>query len=271
MRSLMRTAIGGSALFRCFALVPSRSARSPRNLFSSIGGSEVQDALHAVTEKIGAGVETRESNEPCQLVVVSKTKPVESLMEAFEGGARRFGENYIQEILEKAPQMPQEVKWHFIGHIQSNKAKKLVQGVPNLAVIETVDSLKLAKKLDAAACEAGKVLDIYLQVDTSGEDSKFGVAPGSTASLAVQISEVCPDLRVAGLMTIGAPGDSSCFDKLVACRADAAAALGKEPASLALSMGMSGDFEIAIAKGATSVRVGSSIFGARAYIGSKAP
>ena len=177
----------------------------------------------------------------------------------------------MQELIEKAPQMPDDVEWHFIGHLQSNKAKKLVEAVPNLAVVETVDSLKLAKKLDAGVVDsgvAGRVLEIFLQVNTSGESSKSGLPwPGAEAAeLAAAVASECPSLRVAGVMTIGAPGDLTCFDQLVACRVAVAKAIGvAEPSTLALSMGMSSDFEEAIARGATSVRVGSDIFGARSY------
>jgi len=249
------------------------------------GGPSVKAALSEVTARVEAAALARSSSsssgkaedEAVQLVVVSKTKPIELLQEAYAAGARQFGENYIQELIEKAPALPEDIRWHFIGHLQSNKAKKLVEEVPNLAVVETVDSFKLAAKLNAAVEKAGdeawpadKTLGIYLQVNTSGEESKSGVSPGDVADLAVQVSQTCPRLSVAGVMTIGAPGDASCFDRLVACRAAVADALAVPPPRLALSMGMSGDFEEAIARGATSVRVGSSILGVRAYTGSKA-
>ena len=215
------------------------------------------------------------SRQGCDLVAVSKTKPVELLQAAYDCGQRKFGENYAQELLEKAPQMPPDTRWHFIGHLQSNKAQKLVEAVPNLEVVETVDSLKLAKKLDAGCSKArgGKdnqeedqqrLLTIYIQVKTS-EETKFGVSCADAPALAKEIEAQCPSLRVGGVMTIGAPGDSSCFDRLVECRAGVATALGVPENRLTLSMGMSGDFEEAIGRGATSVRVGSSIFGARYY------
>ena len=170
--------------------------------------------------------------------------------------------------------MPNDVAWHFIGPLQSNKAAPLVKavGLDKLACIETVSSMKLASKLNRAADawneESGekKLLSIYIQVNTSGEDSKSGVNPGSKMiELIKQISDECPLLSIDGLMTIGSPGDYSCFDILVNCRDEAAAALGKDPKELELSMGMSGDFEAAIARGATNVRVGSTIFGDRDY------
>jgi pyridoxal phosphate enzyme (YggS family) len=176
--------------------------------------------------------------------------------------------------MSKCTEMPDDVSWHFIGPLQSNKAGPLVKtvGLNKLACIETVSTLKLASKLNRAAElwneEAGeqKKLGIYIQVNTSGEESKSGVNPGSeVGELIKQISDECPLLSIDGLMTIGLPGDYSCFDTLVKCREEAAVALNKDPNELELSMGMSGDFEIAIAKGATNVRVGSTIFGDRDY------
>lgn len=174
----------------------------------------------------------------------------------------------------KSKEMPDDVAWHFIGPLQSNKAAPLVKtvGLDKLACVETVSTLKLAAKLNRAVetlneeAEGAKKLGIYVQVNTSGEESKSGVSPGGEVEdLVKRISEECPWLSVDGLMTIGAPGDHSCFDALGKCRDEVAAVLDKDPKDLELSMGMSGDFEVAIARGATSVRVGSTIFGARDY------
>ena len=170
--------------------------------------------------------------------------------------------------------MPDDVSWHFIGPLQSNKAAPLVRavGLGKLACIETVSTIKLAAKLNRVveamteAIEEKTKLGIYIQVNTSGEDSKSGVSPGvEVADLVRKISEECSWLSIDGLMTIGAPGDDSCFDTLRLCRNEVAIVLDLDPNDLELSMGMSGDFEVAIAKGATSVRVGSTIFGDRDY------
>jgi len=174
----------------------------------------------------------------------------------------------------KAKDMPDDVSWHFIGPLQSNKAAPLVKtvGLDKLACIETVSTLKLATKLNRAVetlnedAEEKKKLGIYIQVNTSGEESKSGVSPnGEVADLVKKISEECSSLSINGLMTIGAPGDSSCFDTLAQCREEVSSILNIDSNDLELSMGMSGDFEVAIAKGATSVRVGSTIFGERDY------
>ena len=176
--------------------------------------------------------------------------------------------------MSKSKEMPDDVSWHFIGPLQSNKAASLVKtvGLDKLACIETISTLKLASKLNRAVetlnegTDEKKKLGIYIQVNTSGEESKSGVSPGSEVSdLVKQISKECPFLSIDGLMTIGAPGDYSCFDTLSSCRNEVATILDKDASDLELSMGMSGDFEVAIAKGATSVRVGSTIFGQRDY------
>lgn len=209
-----------------------------------------------------------------RLVAVSKTKPLELLQAAYESGQRHFGENYAQELMAKSKEMPDDVSWHFIGPLQSNKAAPLVKtvGLDKLACVETVSTLKLATKLNRAAeslndgADEKKKLGVYIQVNTSGEESKSGVSPGAEAAdLAERISEECPWISIDGLMTIGAPGDHSCFDALARCREEVAEALGRESNEMELSMGMSGDFEVAISKGATSVRVGSTIFGERDY------
>ena len=212
-----------------------------------------------------------------RLVAVSKTKPVEFLQAAYDHGQRYFGENYAQELMTKANVLPDDVRWHFIGPLQSNKAAPLVKsvGLNKLACIETVSTIKLAEKLNRAVEmlnednvdeEKKKKLGIYIQVNTSGEESKSGVSPGSdVAELVTKISEECPWLSIDGLMTIGAPGDDSCFDTLRLCRDEVASVLDRDLNTLELSMGMSGDFEVAIKKGATSIRVGSTIFGDRDY------
>lgn len=198
-------------------------------------------------------------------------------MEAYNAGQRYFGENYVQELCGKAPVLPNDIQWHFIGPLQSNKAGLLVKtvGLDQLHCVETVSTLKLAKKLDKAVMDIkedkdewkDQQLNIYLQVNTSGEASKSGLTPGDEVlTCARSIRDECPHLKISGLMTIGAPGDMSCFDTLVECREQLAKDIGLNDVNqLDLSMGMSGDFEVAIEKGATNVRVGSTIFGARDY------
>ena len=162
--------------------------------------------------------------------------------------ATLFPHLFPQELVDKAPALPPDVAWHFIGHLQSNKVKVLLEGVPSLAMVETVDSEKLASRLDAAvAALARPPLAVMVQVNTSGEESKYGLDPGeAVVCLARHVAEQCPHLRLAGLMTIGMPDYSSRpenFTCLADCRRQVAAALGLQEGELELSMGMSGDFE----------------------------
>mmetsp|Transcript_24347 Transcript_24347/g.39790 ORF Transcript_24347/g.39790 Transcript_24347/m.39790 type:complete len:297 (+) Transcript_24347:26-916(+) len=207
--------------------------------------------------------------EDVRLVAVSKTKPLALLKQAYASGQRVFGESYAQELVEKAKEMDEDnVQWHFIGGLQSNKANMLVKGVVPFGklVIETVATAKVANKLnDAMADFEEKKLAVMVQVNTSGEEAKSGVTPDEAIQLCQHIITDCPRLDLMGLMTIGAIGDISNFETLSKCRDSVAEALGMDPKSLELSMGMSGDFEEAIKYGATNVRVGSTIFGERDY------
>ena len=246
---------------------------SPRACAAAM--SSVADNLATIRLRVEAAAKAAGFDPPPRLVAVSKTKPAEALQEAYDAGQRHFGENYVHEVLEKAPLLPKDIQWHFIGHLQSNKAKPMVGQVPNLWMVEAVDSAKLADKLQAAAAAVleterkGQPLKVLVQVDTSGEDTKSGVTTEEALEIAQHILAHCPALSFAGIMTIGAPGDMSCFDKLVEARQTLASTLGLDARTLELSMGMSGDFEEAIARGSTNVRVGSSIFGERQYPAAK--
>jgi PLP dependent protein len=203
-----------------------------------------------------------------RLVAVSKTKPESYIQALYDVGHRHFGENYYQELVEKAANLPSDICWHFIGHLQSQKANQISQKVPNLYLLETVDTVKLANKLNNArsSMEGLPPLQIYIQINTSGEESKSGVLFNSDISPLIEhIKDNCPFLNIIGLMTIGETGNAECFQRLVECRETAAEVLGVAPGTLDLSMGMSGDFEEAIMAGSTSIRVGSTLFGARSY------
>lgn len=205
------------------------------------------------------------------LVAVSKTKPASDIMALYEAGFRHFGENYYQELSEKVEQLPADINWHFIGHLQSSKASKLVKDVPNLYSVHTVDTEKLAGKLNNAvgalddAKHGGRKLRVMIQVMTSEEDTKSGVTPMEAVDLVRYVQTQCAHLHFAGLMTIGAPGDLTCFDRLVACQELVAEQCGIPREAVQLSMGMSGDFEQAVQQGSNLVRVGSTIFGPRIY------
>lgn len=208
----------------------------------------------------------RRVNGRATLIAVSKTQSADAVRTLYALGQRDFGENYVQELSEKATAVAAscpEIRWHFIGHLQSNKAKQLLRDTPRLVAVQTVDSVKLARKL-AAACSGDEPLDVYVQVNTSGEPNKSGVPADDAAALGELLdcvrTECAPMLRLRGLMTIGERGDTAAdFELLRAVRAR----VQRDDESLGLSMGMSADFERAIELGSTVVRVGSSIFGAR--------
>jgi pyridoxal phosphate enzyme (YggS family) len=240
--------------------------RLPENLsvVTRIMSSGVKGALRLVRSKVEAAAEACSRPENVRLVAVSKLKPVAVLQEAFDAGARHFGENYVQELTAKAPDMSSDIKWHFIGALQSNKAKQLVKKVPNLFMVETVSGLKLANQLNKACVNCERTpLKVLVQVNTSNEESKSGIPIEECLPLVSHIREQCPGLEFAGLMTIGIAGDRDNFQTLVSCRDNLCSKLGLDANDLELSMGMSGDFELAIEMGSTNVRVGSTIFGAR--------
>ena len=201
-------------------------------------------------------------NPNATLVAVSKTKPIETLREAYDAGCRVFGENYVDEIVAKAPLLP-DAKFHMIGHLQSNKASK-VCAIPNLAMIETIDSDHLADKVNNS-WKGQNPLAVMIQINTSEEPQKNGIQAGeSLLHLAQHIINNCPHLQFNGLMTIEEIGESSRdFESLINARNQLAKELNRQPETIKLSMGMSADYELALKMGSDYVRVGSSIFGAR--------
>ncbi|KAH6572631.1 hypothetical protein BASA60_006517 [Batrachochytrium salamandrivorans] len=209
--------------------------------------------------------DSRHSNE-IRLVSVSKTKPVSDIAAAYDLGLRHFGEN-VQELVEKAAVLPSDIHWHFIGSIQTNKCKVLA-GISNLWAVESIDSIKKADAMNKACYERANALPVFLQVNTSGEESKSGLQESQCLEAAKHILDMCDKLKLMGLMCIGAPqnvkdGHNPDFDMLVRCKLEIESNLGLS--GLELSMGMSDDFESAISNGSTNVRIGSGIFGSRLY------
>ncbi|HVZ21374.1 MAG TPA: YggS family pyridoxal phosphate-dependent enzyme [Vicinamibacterales bacterium] len=228
--------------------------------------SSIADRLAAVRARIDAAARSA-GRDPSsvRLVAVSKTFPIDAVREAYAAGQREFGENRVQEALQKisgSADLP--IRWHLIGHLQTNKARK---AGPAFAVIQSVDSVELLEKLDAAAADAGKSPELLIQVDLAGEATKFGAPPSEVPRL-FEAAAACRAAAVVGLMTLPplaeSPEDARpWFRRLRALREGWQAA--GVPASMLreLSMGMSGDFEVAIQEGATIVRVGTAIFGSR--------
>lgn len=204
--------------------------------------------------------------QDCTLIAVSKTKPVEMLLEAYEAGCRDFGENKVQEILEKFDKMPCDTRWHMIGHLQTNKVKYIVDKV---CMIHSVDSVKLAREISKEAVKKNVYVDILLEVNVAEEATKYGFQAEELADAVTEIAKL-PGIQVKGLMTIAPfvddPEDNRIyFSQLKQLSVDISNKNIDNIDMNILSMGMTGDYLVAVSEGATYVRVGSGIFGNRIY------
>ena len=212
-----------------------------------------REAYHELRNKLVAEI---------TLVAVSKTKPVEDILALYSEGQRDFGENYVQELTEKQQQLPVDIRWHFIGHLQSNKVKYIISFVH---LIHGVDSLRLLKEIDRQAEKAGRVVDVLLQVHIAREETKYGFDAGELEQVMETVSGAADEwahVRIRGLMGM-------------ASNTEDAAAVSAEfrglkvlfdrwfPGGGILSMGMSGDYQLAVKEGSTMVRIGSLLFGKR--------
>lgn len=200
------------------------------------------------------------------LIAVSKTKPVKMLKEAYDAGARDFGENKVQELVSKYDELPLDIRWHLIGHLQTNKVKYIID---KAYMIHSVDSYKLAKEISKEALKHNLTMNILIEVNVAGEDSKFGVSLDECENLVRDIAKL-PGILVRGLMTVApfvqnAEENRDVFRKLRELSVDLKSKNIDNTNIDCLSMGMSGDYEVAIDEGATYVRVGTAIFGERNY------
>lgn len=226
--------------------------------------TSIAENLDRVRERIAAACEAcGRAPDDVELVAVSKKKPAEAIREALAAGQDLVGENRIQEVLAKQPELPGSLRWHLIGHLQSNKVKQALHC--RFDLIHSVDSAKLLRRLDAQAAEAGWTQSLLLQVNVSGEGAKYGISPDDLLPL-LEEANGCRNLDIQGLMTIPpltreAADASPHFAALRELRDRAAEETGF--ALYHLSMGMSRDLEYAIREGATLVRVGTDIFGER--------
>ena len=230
----------------------------------------VAENLKTIRERVDAACERAGRRpEEVALIAVSKTKPLSMLQEAYEAGARDFGENKVQEILEKYPEMPEDARFHMIGHLQTNKVKQVVG---KAVLIHSVDSLHLAEKIEQEAAKRDLTADILLEVNVAREESKFGLMLEEVIPLLEEVKNL-PHVRVRGLMTI-APNvenpeeNRKHFKKLYQLYVDIKRKNIDNGTMSVLSMGMTGDFEVAVEEGATMIRVGTGIFGSR-QIGEK--
>ncbi|NLC56302.1 MAG: YggS family pyridoxal phosphate-dependent enzyme [Armatimonadetes bacterium] len=221
---------------------------------------EVARNLQAVRERIArAASRAGRPAGDITLVVVTKTQPVERIAEAIAAGAQHIGENYVQEAREKHARIQTPVTWHLIGHLQSNKAG---QAAALFDVIHTLDSLQLAERVSRRAVAAGREIEVLVEVNIAGEPTKHGVSPGEAIPLLEAISGL-PGLRPAGLMGMAPFTDNPEDARPHFRRLRALWETIPAPCRRHLSMGMSGDFEVAVEEGATMVRVGTAIFGRR--------
>ena len=200
------------------------------------------------------------------LIAVSKTKPVEMLREAYDAGARVFGENKVQEIVDKYDHMPSDVKWHMIGHLQRNKVKYIVDKV---AMIHSVESFRLAETIEKEAAKKNVTVPILIEVNVAQEESKYGLKPEEVLPFIEEIADFS-HIQIKGLMTIApyvenAEENREIFRELKKLSVDIAAKNINNVTMSVLSMGMTGDYMVAVQEGATMVRVGTGIFGARNY------
>ncbi|ARK11573.1 YggS family pyridoxal phosphate-dependent enzyme [Fibrella sp. ES10-3-2-2] len=217
----------------------------------------IQDSIQQIEQQIAG---------KAALVAVTKTKPVAMLQAAYDAGCRRFGENRVQEMADKQPQLPADVRWHQIGHLQTNKVKYIA---PFVSLIESVDSLKLLEEINRQARKNDRVIDCLLQVYIADEETKFGLLPDEVIDLVQSPAlDELTNIRIVGLMGIATNTDDEGqirqeFKSLKQLF-DALKSVERPNVTLSeLSMGMSSDYLIAIDEGSTMVRVGSAIFGSR--------
>lgn len=226
----------------------------------------ISERIEQIRARIGSAC-ARVNREPASvtLVAVSKTFSAEHIKEALRAGVRDFGENYVQELLRKRKDLEQShIRWHFVGHLQSNKVKTIIDWID---MIHSVDNRRLAEEISNRAARAGRTVDVLVEVNTTGEATKFGVRPPDVAGFVDTLSDLS-HIRILGLMTIGPflpdpEGSRPMFSRLRTLRDEIARRPQANVQMQHLSMGMTGDFEVAIEEGATIVRIGSAIFGPR--------
>ena len=220
-----------------------------------------------VLNKVHASCNAANRNiDDVTLIAVSKTKPSSDIKTLYDAGVRDFGENKVQELTTKYEELPKDIRWHLIGHLQTNKVKYIVDKVH---LIHSVDSVKLAKEIEKEAAKKDIIVNILVQVNVANEDTKFGLDNNEVLQIIEEIS-VLPHIKIKGLMTIAPFVDDGeenrkYFNQLKQLSVDIKAKNIDNVCMDMLSMGMSGDFETAIEEGATHVRVGTSIFGVRNY------
>ena len=227
----------------------------------------IKQNIISVKNNISQAMKNSKTEQAVTLIAVSKTKPVEDIKEAYDAGIRDFGENKVQELSKKYELLPKDIRWHMIGHLQRNKVKDVVG---KAALIHSVDSLRLAEEISKESEKKNLVTDILIEVNIAMEESKFGFSDYETLLTFLQNIASLPNICVKGLMTVAPytenPEENRCyFSKLRQLAVDIMQENIDNISMDILSMGMTGDYEVAIEEGATYVRVGTGIFGERNY------
>lgn len=227
----------------------------------------ISEQIYAVQEQIRQAC-LRAGRDPkaVTLIAVSKTKPAEMIQAAYQEGLREFGENYVQELVEKTDRLPADIRWHMIGHLQRNKVKYVVG---KAVLIHSVDSLRLAEEIQKESSKKGMISDILIEVNIAGEENKFGSTAADVEKLISQVAAL-KQIRIRGLMTSApyvenAEENRKYFRQLKQLCVDINAKNIDNVHMDVLSMGMTNDYVVAVEEGATMVRVGTAIFGARNY------
>ena len=225
----------------------------------------LEEQYREIRERVDAAcLRAGRKPEEVTLIAVSKTKPAEMIQQVYHAGARDFGENRVQELLEKEPLLPGDIRWHMIGHLQTNKVRQVVG---KACLIHSVDTLHLAEEIQKESAKRGICTDILLEVNAAREESKYGFFLEEAEEAAVRIGQM-PNVRIRGLMTIAplvrcGEENREVFRNLYKLYVDMKTKNIDNGTMTELSMGMTGDFETAVEEGATMVRVGTGIFGAR--------
>ncbi len=229
--------------------------------------SRIAENIERVRERVAAAAK-RVGRDPKEvtLIAVSKTKPVEMLSAAYMAGERQFGENKVQELCAKFPVMPKDTVWHMIGHLQTNKVRQVID---KAALIHSVDNIKLAQVIQSEAEKKERICNVLLEVNIAGEDSKYGLPLGEVERFVREIAGF-DRIRICGLMTVAPftenPEENrEYFRQMKRLAVDISAKNIDNVSMKVLSMGMTGDYEVAVEEGATMIRIGTGIFGEREY------
>lgn len=228
--------------------------------------SNISNNIESVKQLMSEAKSKAKYDNNCQLIAVSKTKPVEMLQDAYDAGMRDFGENKVQEITEKYDKLPKDIRWHMIGHLQTNKVKYIADKV---YMIHSVESVKLAEEISKRALSVSRVIPVLVEINIGDEESKFGLNYNDVIPFLNQINHL-EGIKISGLMCVApytenAEDNRVYFEKLRQLSVDITNKNMDNISMDILSMGMTGDYQIAIEEGATYVRVGTGIFGERNY------